>query len=195
MKRVVRALVLAAALTTLSGAVARGEQSARPGDPGILRRNFSPVAYLKASNPRADAKLGFGSALTGRTLAMSRDGNTIAVSAPDESSAATGVNGNQKDDTVGGSGAVYVFTRGGAGRPWAQEAYLKASNTDGYDSFGFSLALSGNGNTLAVTATREDSNARGINGNQADNDAEDSGAAYVFTRSAGKWTQQAYIKS
>jgi hypothetical protein len=175
------------------GAFARAQE----GDPGpaFLRRNFSPVEYLKASNPRADAKLGFGSALTGRTLVMSRDGSTLAVAAPDESSAARGVNGNQRDDSASGSGAVYVFTRGGAGRPWAQEAYLKASNTDAYDSFGFALAISGNGSTLAVTATREDSNARGVNGNQADNSAEDSGAVYVFTRAGGRWSQQAYLKS
>jgi hypothetical protein len=187
------------ATAATNGATVRG-QAAGPStslgaSAGFLTRNFSPVAYLKASNPRADAKLGFGSALTGRTLVMSRDGNTLAVSAPDESSAATGVNGNQKDDTAGGAGAVYVFTRGGAGRPWAQQAYLKASNTDPYDSFGFSLAISGNGTTVAVTATREDSNARGINGNQADNSAEDSGAVYVFARSGGRWSQQAYVKS
>src|SRR6185436_7949475 len=182
------ALVIAAGT---SGAAVRGQG----GEAGFLRRNFSPVAYLKASNPRADAKLGFGSALTGRTLAMSRDGNTLAVAAPDESSAATGINGNQRDDSAGGAGAVYVFTRAGAGRPWAQEAYLKASNTDAYDSFGFSLAISANGNTLAVTATREDSSARGVNGNQADNSAEDSGAVYVFARAGGRWAQQAYVKS
>jgi hypothetical protein len=169
-------------------------QSARGSDPPFLTRSFTPVSYLKASNPRPDAKLGFGSALTGRTLVMSRDGNTLAVAAPDESSAATGVNGNQKDDTAGGAGAVYIFTRAGSG-PWAPQAYLKASNTDAYDSFGFSLAISGNGNTLAVTATREDSNARGINGNQANNDAEDSGAVYVFTRTGGRWSQQAYVKA
>lgn len=193
MKRVLFGLVLLIT-AAMNGAIVRG-QAAGGGDPAFLKRNFTPVAYLKASNPRPDAKLGFGSALTGRTLVMSRDGNTMAVSAPDENSAATGINGNQKDDTVGGSGAVYIFTRGGAGRPWAQQAYLKASNTDAYDSFGFSLAISANGDTLAVTATREDSNARGINGNQANNEAEDSGAVYVFARAGGKWTQQAYVKS
>jgi hypothetical protein len=176
MKRLLLGLVLVVAAT--SGAIVRG-QAAKGSDPGILKRNFSPVAYLKASNPRADAKLGFGSALTGRTLVMSRDGNTLAVASPDESSEA------------GGSGAVYVFTRGGAGKPWTQQAYLKASNTDADDSFGFSMALSADGGTLAVTATREDSNARGINGNQADNSSEDSGAAYVFARAGGKWSQQA----
>src|ERR1051325_11450482 len=162
-------------ITVAASGVVRGQG----GDPGFLRRNFSPITYLKASNPRADAKLGFGSALTGRTLVMSRDGNTLVVAAPDESSAATGVNGNQKDDTAGGAGAVYVFTRsGGTG---AQQAYLKASNTDAYDSFGFALAISANGNTLAVGATREDSNARGINGNQANIDAEDSGRSEEHT--------------
>jgi len=206
MGRAVVGLVLVVAAAA-NGAITRAQASdpstslgasrstALGAGPGFLRRNFSPVTYLKASNPRPDAKLGFGSALTGRTLVMSRDGNTLAVAAPDEGSAATGINGNQKDDTAGGAGAVYVFTRGGAGRPWAQQAYLKASNTDAYDSFGFSLAISANGSTLAVTATREDSSARGINGNQADNSAEDSGAVYVFTRAGGSWSQQAYVKS
>ena len=192
MKRVLCGLALV--ITASTHATVRG-QSAGANDPAFIRRNFSPITYVKASNPKTDAKLGFGSALTGRTLVFSRDGNTLAVSAPDENSGAKGVNGNQKDESVGGAGAVYVFTRGDAGKPWTQQAYLKASNTDAYDSFGFSLALSANGNTLAVTATREDSNARGINGNQEDNSAEDSGAVYVFTRTGGRWSQQAYVKS
>jgi hypothetical protein len=193
MKRVLCGLLLVFTATAHDATV-RG-QSAGANDPAFLRRNFSPITYLMASNPKADAKLGFGSALTGRTLVLSRDGNTLVVAAPDENSAAKGVNGNQKDETAGGAGAVYVFTRGDAGKPWTQQAYLKASNTDAYDSFGFAVALNANGNTLAVTATREDSNARGINGSQDDNSAEDSGAVYVFTRTAGRWSQQAYVKS
>ena len=35
----------------------------------------------------------------------------------------------------------------------------------------------------------------GVNGNQADNAAVDSGAAYVFVRSGTTWTQQAYVKA
>src|SRR5215212_2693404 len=104
MRRVLIGGVLLAAASMI-GAIVRGQG----GGPGFVARNFSSVAYLKASNPKTDAKLGFGSALTGRTLAMSRDGNTIAVAAPDETSAATGVNGNQKDESAGGAGAVYVF--------------------------------------------------------------------------------------
>ena len=195
MRRVLLYLIFVVILASVSGTIVDGQQKAQGTDPGILARNFSPVAYLKTSNPKMDAKLGFGSALTGRTLALSRDGNTIAVAAPDEDSAATGINGNQKDDSSSDSGAVYVFTRSGNGKPWAQQAYIKASNTDAYDSFGFSVALSADGNTLAVTATREDGAARGINGNGADNSAEDSGAAYVFSRTGGKWAQQAYVKA
>ena len=41
------------------------------------------------------------------------------------------------------------------------------------------------GDTVVVGALREDSNATGVNGNQADNSAGRSGAAYVFVRSGG----------
>ena len=56
--------------------------------------------------------------------------------------------------------------------------YFKASNTGGL--FGHSVALSGDGNTLAVGTNLEDSNATGVNGNQADNSASSSGAVYVY---------------
>ncbi|EHL24868.1 Integrin alpha beta-propellor repeat-containing protein, partial [Acidovorax sp. NO-1] len=48
------------------------------------------------------------------------------------------------------------------------------------DLFGTSVALSGDGNTLAVGAQGEDSNATGINGDPADNSAASSGAVYVY---------------
>ena len=59
--------------------------------------------------------------------------------------------------------------------------YIKASNTDGGDDFGRRVALSSDGNTLAVGAIYEDSNGTGVNsGAQADNNAEDSGAVYLY---------------
>ena len=73
------------------------------------------------------------------------------------------------------------------------EAYLKESNTDARDYFGHSVALSGS--TLAVGAWYEDSNATGVNGNQANNIARNSGAVYLFTRSGTTWSQQAYLKA
>jgi hypothetical protein len=156
-------------------------------------RQVSAVRYLKVTNPGEDDRLGIGDPLVGVTLAMSADGNTVAVSTPHEDSGATGGNGNQQDESAWDSGAVYVFVR--AGGRWTQQAYLKASNTQSSDKFGFAIALSGDGQTLAVGATLEDSGARGINGNQADNSAQSAGAVYVFVRAGATWTQQAYVKA
>jgi trimeric autotransporter adhesin len=113
------------------------------------------------------------------------------VGAPFEDSAATGINGNQADNSAPDSGAAYIFTR--TGEIWSQQAYLKASNTAADDEFGFHVALSGD--TVLLPAFREDSVTTGINGNQADNSAPDSGAAYVFTRTGGVWSQRAYLKA
>ena len=89
------------------------------------------------------------------------------------------------------AGAVYVFTR--TAGVWTQQAYLKASNTDAGDRFGQGLGL--DGDTLVVGARFEASAANGVNGDQADNSAPHAGAVYVFTRTAGVWTQQAYLKA
>ena len=65
---------------------------------------------------------------------------------------------------------------------WAQQAFVKGSNTEAFDEFGGSVALSGDGRTLVVGARGEDSGAQGTNGDQADNSVDESGAAYVFSR-------------
>jgi hypothetical protein len=123
---------------------------------------------------------------------MSSDGNTIAVGAYGEDSNATGVGGDQTNNSSSDSGAAYVFTR--SGTTWSQQAYIKASNTDSSDRFGWSLSISHDGNTLAVGAYGEDSLASGIQGDQSNNSGFDSGAVYIFTRSGTTWSQQAYIK-
>ncbi|MCA2979628.1 MAG: cadherin-like beta sandwich domain-containing protein [Myxococcaceae bacterium] len=143
-------------------------------------------AYVKASNTGAGDE--FSS-----SVALSADGSTLAVGAPGEDSSATGVNGNQAGSSAGESGAVYVFTR--TGSTWAQQAYVKASNTGAGDEFGSSVALSVDGSTLAVGASREDSSATGVNGNQAGSIAAFAGAVYVFTRTGSTWAQQAYVKA
>src|SRR6185369_603680 len=94
---------------------------------------ISVIAYLKASNTGA-------SDLFGSSVALSADGSTLAVGAYQEASAATGIGGNQTDNSAGSAGAVYVFTR--SGTTWSQQAYLKASNTGAGDFFGSSVALS-----------------------------------------------------
>jgi hypothetical protein len=115
----------------------------------------------------------------------------VIVGASLEDSNAIGVNGNQADNSASGSGAVYVFTR--SGTTWTQQAYLKASNSETGDNFGSSVALSSD--AVAVGAFNEDSNATGVNGDQTNNSASGSGAVYVFTRTNGVWSQQAYLKA
>jgi hypothetical protein len=128
---------------------------------------WSQQAYLKASNAGADQVFGGQVALLG---------GVIAVAARLEDSNAAGINGDQGNSDAPNSGAVYLFTRSGG--VWTQKAYLKASNPDAGDMFGI-VALSGD--SLAVAAFHEDSNATGMNGNQADNSAPDSGAVYLFS--------------
>jgi hypothetical protein len=147
-----------------------------------VRCSVYEQAYVKASNSNGGDYFGFALAL---------DGDTLAVGAYGESGAARGVNGDQTNEGAVRSGAVYVFVRGSAG--WTQQAYLKASNADAEDYFGWSLSL--DGDTLAVGARNEDSAARGVNGDQANNSTEGSSAAYVFVRSGSVWTQQAYLKA
>ncbi|MCB1091602.1 MAG: FG-GAP repeat protein, partial [Verrucomicrobiae bacterium] len=139
-------------------------------------------AYLKASN---------SGMLDGFGAAVAISGDTIVVGAPGEDSAATGVNGDELDNTAGSSGAVYVFVR--SGNQWSQQAYLKASNTEDSDQFGLSVGISGE--TVVVGAEMEDGGAGGINGDDTDNNMSVAGAAYVFVRSRGKWSQQAYLKA
>jgi hypothetical protein len=146
---------------------------------------WSQQAYIKASNTDASDRFG---------LAVALSGDTLAVGAPSEESNATGINGNQMDNSGLSAGAVYVFRR--IDEIWTQQAYIKASNTDptsANDQFGSSIALSGE--TLAVGAPTEDSSATGVNGNQDNSDALSSGAAYVFTRNGSAWSQQAYLKA
>ncbi len=147
---------------------------------------WAQQAYLKASDTLANADFG-------HALALSADGNTLAVGAFSEASAATGVGGNQADTSAPGAGAVYVYSRTGIN--WAQQAYIKASNTVAGIAFGLSVGLSSDGSTLVAGAPFESSNATGIGGNQADHSAANAGAAYIFTRAASVWTQQAYIKA
>lgn len=143
-------------------------------------------AYIKASNTESFDVFGW-------SLSLTDDGYTLAVSAIGEDSNATGINGNQTDNAIIDSGAVYLFNR--TGTNWTQEAYIKSSNPNDNDNFGYSVVLSGNGNTLAVGALQEDSNATGINGDQTNNAAVGSGAVYVFVKVSNIWSQQAYIKA
>ena len=136
----------------------------------------------------------------GGAVASSED--TLVVGSLFEAGGSRGVNGNERDRSRPESGAVFVFVRQGG--QWVRQAYLKASNADIRDRFGAEVAI--DRDTIAVLARGESSAALGINGNQNDNSlssaaggianlaATPHGAIYVFTRTNGVWTQQAYIK-
>ena len=115
--------------------------------------SVAATGYFKA--PVAGAGDGFGAA-----LALSADGSTLAVGAPQEDSASTGAfapgdPGYQAALGSGGtsdSGAVTVHRRSTLTGAWALEAFVKAPVADAGDHFGAAVALSADGSTLAVGA-------------------------------------------
>lgn len=168
----------------INGDESNGDVSVNSGAVYVFVRSngeWEQQAYIKASN--ADMFDYFGTSID-------LHNDTLVVGAIGEASNATGVNGNQDYDFQYVSGAAYVFIR--SNDIWSQEAYIKASNTDSFDGFGSAVSLFDD--TLAIASYNEDSNAIGINGDQNNNLAQESGAVYVFTRLKGSWSQQAYIK-
>lgn len=107
----------------------------------------------------------------GISVSLSDDGNTALV-------------GAYRADVDGrvDQGAAYVF--GFATGDWVPTGKLVASDGAASDRFGWSVALSGDGNTALVGAYQAD--ATGLT---------DSGAAYVFIQSfvTGDWSQQAKL--
>ncbi|HEY7933440.1 MAG TPA: hypothetical protein VID48_06395, partial [Solirubrobacteraceae bacterium] len=103
-------------------------------------------------------KLAAGNFEFGRSVALSSDGNTALIASANE----------------GDRGAAWVFTRSGS--TWTQQgATLTAGGESGEGGFGWSVALSSDGNTALIGGPFDDNNV---------------GAAWVFTRSGSTWTQQ-----
>ncbi|MGR2770425.1 hypothetical protein ACUYOF_23240 [Photobacterium ganghwense] len=125
-------------------------------------------------------------------------------------------------------GAAYVFEGDGhfennstfeqsSGDPLLSfTTYIKAPNPGIGDNFGGVIHISGDGNTIAVSATGEDNCGIGIGGtgtnpNQRlgnhsvcgqyvnpgmdDNSARDSGAVYIYKKVNGAWVLDAYLKA
>ncbi|MBA3462324.1 MAG: integrin [Deltaproteobacteria bacterium] len=168
---------------------ASGEESAAPGINGNQADNTAPQAgavytftrtgttwsqqaYIKASNPGAND-------LFSRSgLSLSGNGSILVVGAFWEDGADVGINGNDADNSASEAGAAYVYMR--SGTTWSQSYYVKASNAALTDRFSIGIGISGDGATLAIGAPLEDSSAVGLEGNQADNATQESGAVYVF---------------
>ena len=151
----------------------------------------------------------------GDDLALSADGDTLAVGARHDESVSAGVfapgaPGYQaaidNNDGDGGNGAVTVYRRSTLTDTWAIEAFVKAPNTDanGNDAFGGALALDSSGTTLAVGAPFEDSPSAGVfapgNGNYqaalGSDGARSSGAVTLYRRSdTDAWEIEAFVKA
>ena len=139
------------------------------------------TAYLTASNPGGNDNFG-------HSLGIHE--NTMVIGARREAGSGTGINPVHNDDAEQ-SGAVYVFENTNDG--WVQQAYIKPSNTDEGDQFGISLSVLDE--KFLVGAWQESSNALGVGGDEVNNTADQSGAAYLFEKQGGLWQQSAYIKA
>jgi hypothetical protein len=93
---------------------------------------WGSATRLAGSNVDASDEFAF-------SVAVAPDGSRIAVGVICESSNATGIGGNQQDNSAMCAGAVYAFDRGTSS--WTQHAYVKATNTAAYDQFGRSVSL------------------------------------------------------
>jgi hypothetical protein len=149
------------------------ESGSQTGAVYVLRRLFGAwvhEAYVKASNT-GDADQ------FGASVALSADGAALVVGAFSEDSSGSGIGGTN-DERAMNAGAAYVFRRDAGS--WAQEAYVKATNTDGDDTFGWCVAVSGDGASFAIGAPQEDSAATGVDGDLRSNALTDSGAVYLY---------------
>lgn len=161
---------LLAGLLAFFGAcgTAIGMTPARAGD--ASRLHAVPDATVGPFSVQRD--LPFGEAGAGTTMALSADGNTALLGDPDYGA-------NCEPATAPCVGAVEVWTR--TNGIWSEQALIvPGDESPGEAQFGWSVALSGDGNTAIVGGP----------------DTEDygAGAAWVFMRSNGTWTEQAKIE-
>ena len=115
----------------------------------------------------------------------------MVVGAFADASGATGVDGDETDVSAPYAGAACVYVR--AHGAWSRQAYLKASNTGAGDLFGYAVAVSGD--RVVVGALEEDSASTGVDGDASSDALPGAGAAYVFVRTNGVWSQEAYLKA
>jgi len=149
---------------------------------------WAQEAYIKAINAEENDKFGHFVALSGDTLAVGvpfEDSNQTTITNGDLASF---------NNSAVSSGAVYVYRR--TGTIWERQAYVKASNAETGDEFGYSVSLSGD--TLAVGARSEDSNQTSITNDataSSNNSTNSSGAVYVYRRTGTSWAPEAYVKA
>ncbi len=169
-------------LSSQGGTIAVGE----PGDPTsdsptvgrvhVFRRHgdawVSEAAFLSSPQPQAAGAFG-------EKLALSADGLTLAIANPWEGSNGLGLGSVPAfDGLTPASGTVYLYRRGPGGA-WLDPATIKAPNSSTDLYFGWSLALSADGKTLAAYAS-DHSSSTGIGGDMTDRSAYWAGAVTLY---------------
>jgi hypothetical protein len=72
--------------------------------------DWAQTAYVKASNADGGNRpAGLGDGFGKDSIALNADGTTLAVGADGEGSAATGIDGDQSDDSADAAGAAYIY--------------------------------------------------------------------------------------
>jgi len=136
---------------------------------------WGQVGYLKASNTGPGDEFG-------QALAMAvGEQRRIVIGASREDSIGTGVDGVQADNSASQAGAAYLFIEDNL--VTTPEHYLKASNTNAGDRFGYAVAI--DLGLILIGAPLEDSEALGVNGDQFDNSRQSAGAAYLLAQPDG----------
>jgi hypothetical protein len=126
------------------------------------------LAQFSQQGPKLVGTGATGASLQGNSVAVSADGNTAIVGGPHDS---------------GATGAAWVFTRSGGA--WTQQgSKLVGTGAVGAAKQGWSVALSADGNTAIIGGRCDNPRPSCTSG------ADAVGAAWVFTRSGGVWTQQ-----
>ena len=129
---------------------------------GRSGKSWVEEKVLVAENGNAEDWFGY-------SVALAADGNTLAIGA-----VYADVNGNTDE------GAVSVFARSGGA--WALQKTLNISSGTAGDLFGYAVALSADGSTLAVGAISADIQANA-----------DQGSVSVFARTGSAWKEQQVI--
>ena len=161
------------------GAYASHTQAAEAGAAYVFERSGSTWAHaatLVSPTPVMNGWFGY---------AVDCDASTVVVSALQE---------DELSVPVAQAGVAHVFVESGG--VWGVQATLSAGTwADSQDRFGYDVKLYDD--TIWVGAPWEDSASAGVGGSQGNgslNLFSDYGAVYSFTRSAGSWSMEAYIK-
>lgn len=142
------------------GAVNSGAAGSQVGAAYIYRRQngvWNQEAKLTASDGQSGDNFGY-------SVAVSGDGVTVSVSSIND------------DDSGSNRGSVYVFVKSGS--DWIQQTKLLPPAAEAGTSYGISISLSSDGNTLAVGRHLEDT------------PTSDAGSVYIYVRTGAVWAQQ-----